>query len=86
MSLPRLAWGLLLSLGMQAHAQEEADGESAADAPVEEAPAEEAQGVRVTPGDILLVGTGRDRRRSELGIHCCRQRWPLTFNLQARKL
>ena len=37
------AWGLLLSLGMQAHAQEEADdGSSAADAPVEEAPAEEA--------------------------------------------
>ena len=28
---------------------------------------EEKQGVRVTPGDILLFGTGRDRRRRELG-------------------
>ena len=29
--------------------------------------AEEGQGVRVTPGDILLIGTGRDARRSALG-------------------
>jgi kynurenine formamidase len=28
---------------------------------------EEAQGVRVTEGDILVVGTGRDARRAELG-------------------
>ncbi len=29
--------------------------------------AEAAQGVRVEPGDILLVGTGRDARRAEMG-------------------
>jgi kynurenine formamidase len=29
--------------------------------------AEEAEGVRVTPGDILLVGTGRDARRAKHG-------------------
>jgi kynurenine formamidase len=29
--------------------------------------AEDAQGVRVTEGDILLVGTGRDARRTKLG-------------------
>ena len=29
--------------------------------------AEEAQGVHVTEGDILLVGTGRDARRAKLG-------------------